>query len=105
MYVVINNKNSKEHNIYIGVPQGTVLGPLLFLLYINDAPNIKFVENFIFADDKGLVTKSYRIDTIINRLTKAANANKKFFEKWKIKNNIDQTEVIIFSKRRPDLSL
>ena len=97
----INENKSTVHNIYTGVPQGTVLGPLLFLIYINDAPETKGVKNVIFADDKGLYTHSYRIDTIINRLQKSANKNKKFFEKWKIKINTDKTEAIIFTKRRP----
>ena len=104
MFVDIKCSKSKNLKIYTGVPQGTVLGPLLFLLYINDAPVIKDVKNIIFADDKGLFTHSFRIDTIINRLQKAVVRNKKFFEKWKIKINSDKTEAIIFSKRRPDLT-
>ena len=104
MFVEINKIKSVMHKIYIGVPQGTVLGPVLFLIYINDAPTTKEVKNVIFADDKGLYTNSFRIDTIINRLQKAAIKNKKFFEKWKIKINTGKTEAIVFTKRRPILS-
>ena len=104
MFVEINGVKSIMHNIYTGVPQGTVLGPPFFLIYINDAPVMKDVKNVIFADNKGLYTQSFRIDTIINRLQKTAILTKKFFEKWKIKINSSKTEAIIFTKRRPHLN-
>ena len=54
-HVDINGKSSDLLDIACGVPQGSVLGPLLFLIYINDLPNISKILNFyLFADDTNI---------------------------------------------------
>ena len=51
-YVSLNSLKSNTKAINCGVPQGSVLGPLLFILFINDLPNCSPIGNFtIFADD------------------------------------------------------
>lgn len=101
MYVFLENVISSIYDLLAGVPQVSVLGPILFLIFINDAPKIKKVDGSIFADDKLMFTASFRISAIINRLQQAYKANKRFFHKWKIKLNEKKTEAILFTKRRP----
>lgn len=51
-FVQFNGHSSSNHSILCEVPQGSVLGPLLFLLYINDLNNVsKLIDLVLFADD------------------------------------------------------
>ena len=61
-YVSLNGECSESKHITCGVPQGSCLGPLLFLIYINDLSNISEVLHFyLFADDTNIY---YEVETI-----------------------------------------
>ena len=52
--MVLDGKPSQEYLVNVGVPQGPILGPTLFLLYINDLPDNVICDIAIYADDTTL---------------------------------------------------
>ena len=84
-YVSINSFDSGLTTINCGVPQGSVLGPLLFLLYMNDLNQaIKFCKVHLFADDTNLLCLS----NSIKKLNKLVNADLKHLVNWLNANEI-----------------
>ena len=63
--VAVNGYTSEPWLIRCGVPQGSALGPLLFLIYMNDLPNTsKQLKFFLFADDTSIYFDSNSISTL-----------------------------------------
>ena len=64
-YIAYNNKSTSFKDITCGVPQGSILGPLLFLIYVNDLPNVSnMLDLIMFADDTNLYFSSSNIKTL-----------------------------------------
>ena len=107
-FVNIGDKSSGILDTKMGVPQGSTLGPLLFILYVNDMSNslddMKIVH---FADDSTLHTSYNKNDNIVPQI----NGTLSNINKWLITNklhlNIDKTKYVIFSlkDKPPDLNL
>ena len=100
-YVSINGFDSGLAAINCGVPQGSVLGPLLFLLYINDLNHtIKFCKVHLSADDTNLLCMS----NSIKKLNKLVSADLKHLVHWlnanKISLNVKKTEMVIFKSKQ-----
>ena len=96
-YVYINGEASQLKDITCGVPQGSVLGPLLFLIYINDLPNIsKVFQFFLFADDTNIYYEAESPD----KLELVINKELKKLHSWLVVNrlslNMDKTNFIMF---------
>ena len=69
-YVTYNGTESAKQNIKCGVPQGSILGPLLFLIYINDLANVcEYMMPLLFADDTNLFRGGKNIDDIHNEIS------------------------------------
>ena len=64
--VNINNHFSDLSKIYFGVPQGSILGPLIFLLYVNRMPQAIHSHLFLYADGSGLTFQYKNIQWKIN---------------------------------------
>ena len=96
-YVSIDGILSDLLKVKFGVPQGSVLGHLLFLLYINDLHNsIRFSSPFHFADDTGLLSIQHSIRAINKTLNKDLRELCFWLNPNKIALNVAKTEIILF---------
>ena len=96
-FVTINGVNSNIMQMRHGVPQGSVLGPLLFLIYINDLHHcIKYSITRHFADDTNLLI----VNSSLKQLRKQLNYDLKCLSMWlkanKISLNVSKTETLVF---------
>ena len=100
-YVKIKNENSDLKSISCGVPQGSVLGPLLFIIYINDlAYNCKEGIFRIFADDTGIFCHSHDLNSLIVKAKIVLKHIMEWFKLNKLTLNISKTCFIIFRSNR-----
>ena len=95
-FVSINGYNSDLMPVDCGVPQGSVLGPLLFLIYINDLHKaIQYCKVHHFADDTNL----FHTSKSVKNVNKLVNRDMKRFNDWlssnKIYLNVEKTELVI----------
>ena len=100
-YVSVCGNISKTLEIRCGVLEGSVLGPLVFLLYINDLPLVsKKLTFFLFADD----TKIYYESSDVLEIHKTVNKELKKVRKWLEANrlalNIEKTNFVLFHPPR-----
>ena len=87
--VVLNEKNSNWSPVTAGVPQGSVLGPLFFLIYINDLVDNVSSEAKLFADDTSLLTVVYDVDIAVDKLNRNLDIISNWAHQWKKQFNPD----------------
>ena len=91
--VVIRDSSSSLSNVSAGVPQGSVLGPLLFLIYINDIGEQLLSLTRLFADDTSLGYSSSNPDTLELVINHDLNKLSTWSGKWLMSFNPDKTEI------------
>ena len=100
--IVLNGQHSSWDNVTVGVPQGSILGSLLFLIYINDFPNDLSSNSTLFADDTSLFSEVNNIHTSATILSQDLNAITNWAFQWKMIFNPDlskQAQEVIFSRK------
>ena len=100
-YVVFNNCHSSQLSISCGVPQGSILGPLLFLLYVNDMVNVSsLLFPILFADDTNIFLNSKNMSDLFHTM----NTELKKIVEWlnvnKLSLNVKKTHYMLFGLRK-----
>ena len=95
--VAVNGKESKWHNVTSGIPPGLVIGPLLFVLYLNDPPEQTKSDTFLFTDN----IKIFR--TIIGKndqgiLQHDLNTLEQWSNKWLLKFHPNKCKHVYWKK-------
>ena len=101
-YVYLNGKKSTTNIITSGVPQGSVLGPLFFILYINDLPIHlnSDTHNNLFADDASLHTSHEEIEIIQNVLQDSLDKTTSWCNKNSMVIHPEKTKCMIITTRQ-----
>ena len=104
--VVLNGQYSSWVDIRAGVPQGSTLGPLIFLIYVNDLPDGLKSECKLFAGDTSLVSVVHDISTSASDINNDLTLISNWAFQWKMSFNPDpskQAQEIIFSRKKNEV--
>jgi Reverse transcriptase (RNA-dependent DNA polymerase) len=100
-YVTINNITSSLRPVVCGVPQGSILGPLLFILYINDIVNCSKTLFFtLFADDTNLLFSGKDLRVLFQNLNIELEKLSCWFRANKLSLNVKKSNFIIFGRKK-----
>ena len=99
-YVNLSGYNSDSFVVKCGVPQGSVLGPLLFLVYVNDLPNASSLNIRMFADDTVLFCSHKNFQNVEAMVNNELHKVSKWFCSNKLSLSLNKTRYMILSKSK-----
>ena len=109
--VVLDGKSSQEYRVNAGVRQGSILGPALFLLYINDPPDDVVCGIAIYADDTTLYSKcDWAFDLwqqleLASELESDLRGTVDWSKKWLVDFNAGKTQLVLFDRSNNNRSI
>ena len=96
-FVSIDSIDSILLTILTGVPQGSILGPLLFLIYINDLPKCSKLFSLLFADDTALTASHSNLDELFTFVNLEFQKLCSYFRKNRLSLHPDKTKYLLIS--------
>jgi hypothetical protein len=100
--VHVNDTFSSQESISCGVPQGSILGPLMFLCYVNDMPISisKKCKLLLYADDSAIIYSHKNLSVIKSTLGQELESCSKWLVDNKLSLHLGKTECILFSSKK-----
>ena len=98
--MIANETRSDPGIVSCGVPQGSILGPLLFLCYVNDMSISIKCKLLLYADDSALIVSGSDPQTIADKLSEELESCRKWLLDNKLSLHLGKTEAILFGSKR-----
>ena len=98
-YVKVGNSNSSCQNVKSGVPQGSVMGPILFLIFFNDLPCSTLLKVLLFADDTTLIASGKNLSELVNFMNHELKKISAWFRANQMVLHPDKTKFTIFHSK------
>ena len=106
-YVALQDEKSSIKTVTTGVPQGSVLGPILFLIYVNDIANSVRIDGtkiMLFADDTNLFITASNVKVLMTKAKESMKQLSEWFRCNKLTLNTDKTQYSIFTRKRAKIA-